>query len=61
LQDCRSRSGFEIEDEGLGMMVDFIHLSSPLVPYAMPSHFLDLYSLILSSVAAEAIAAFPEP
>jgi hypothetical protein len=50
-----------MEDEELGLMVDFIRLFSPLVPYAMPSHSLNLYPLVLSSVAAEAIAAFPEP
>jgi len=54
---CRSRNGFEIEDEELSLVVDFIRLLSPFVPYTMPSHSLNLYPPVPSSVAAaEAIA-----
>lgn len=48
-----------MEGEELGLMVNFIHLFSSLVLYAMPSYSIDPRSPALSSVAAEATAVSP--
>ena len=48
-----------MEGEELGLIVNFIRLFSSPVLYAMPSCSIDPRSPALSSVAAEAMAAFP--
>jgi len=48
-----------MEDEKLGLIVDFIRLFSSLVSYAMPYDSLDPHILALWSVSAEATAASP--
>jgi hypothetical protein len=48
-----------MEDEELGLIMEFIRLCSLLNLYIMPPRSLDPHSLVLWSVAAETIAAFP--